>query len=101
MFFIKKNDKMRRKHGRGKVEKLKVMWKYIPTYKRLYQTMRWFLRDLRFQRDDSFDNRLFKIIETFMLHPTQSFLHKTQAFVHRFVFQKYQKTLLRTLKTTA
>jgi len=25
MFFIKKNDKMRRKHGRGKVEKLKVM----------------------------------------------------------------------------
>tara|TARA_B110000967_G_C18888209_1_gene565480 strand:+ start:3070 stop:3246 length:177 start_codon:yes stop_codon:yes gene_type:complete len=24
-FFIKKNDKMKRKHGRGKVEKLKLM----------------------------------------------------------------------------
>lgn len=101
MFFIKKNDKMRRKHGRGKVEKLKVMWKYIPPYKRLYQSMRWFLRDLRFQKNPLFLSRMLQTIETLFLTPRNSFLIQTQSFVHRFVFKKYQKTLLTTLRTTA
>lgn len=92
---------MRRKHGRGKVEKLKVMWKYVPVYKRLYQTMRWFLRDLRFQRHATFAARLNATLETLFLNPQASFLVKTQQFVHRFVYKKYQKTLLTTLRTTA
>lgn len=101
MFFIKKNDKMRRKHGRGKVEKLKVMWKYIPPYKRLYQAMRWLLRDLRFQKQASLTGRMHQIIDTLFTNPSASFLFKTQQFIHRFVYKKYQKTLLRTLRTTA
>lgn len=100
-FFIKKNDKMKRKHGRGKVEKLKLMWKYVPFYKRLYQTIRWLFKDLKFQKFKFLHLRLLDVIETFLLNPELSFLFRIKNFVHSFVFQKFKSTLLKTLKTTA
>ena len=99
-FFIKKTDKMRLKHARGKVEKLKVIWKYVPIYKRLYQSMRWMLKDLKFQKAKDVSHRLFLLIQTVLFTPDISFLTRLKTFVHGFVFYKYRKTLLRTLKTT-
>lgn len=100
-FYIKKTDKMRLKHARGKVEKLKVIWKYIPIYKRLYQTMKWLLKDLKFQKSRYFMWRLAGLIKTFLLTPEFSFLIKLKTFIHNFVFQKYRYTLLKTLRNTA
>lgn len=100
-FFIKKNDKLKRKHARGKVEKLKLMWKYVPFYKRLYQTIRWLFKDLKFQKFKFLHLRLLDVIETFLLNPELSFLFRIKNFVHSFVFQKFKSTLLKTLKTVA
>ena len=99
-FFIQKNDKLRRKHGRGKVDKMKVMWKYVPRYKRFYQAMHWLLKDLNFQKYKKLETRLFYVFETFLLTPELSFLTKIKNFVHSFVFKKHRKTLLETLKTS-
>jgi len=99
-FFIQKNDKLKRKHGRGKVDKMKVMWKYVPRYKRFYQAMHWLLKDLNFQKYKKLEVRLFHVFETFLLTPELSFLTKIKNFVHSFVFKKHRKTLLETLKTS-
>jgi len=99
-FFIQKNDKLRRKHGRGKVDKMKVMWKYVPRYKRFYQAMHWLLKDLNFQKYKRLEIRLFHVFETFLLTPDLSFLTKIKNFVHSFVFRKHRRTLLDTLKTS-
>ena len=100
-FYIRKVDKSIRKHSRGKSGKYTIMWKYVPIYKRLYITMRWLLKDLKFQKSKSFTSRLVKTLDTFLLTPQLSFVCKLRRFTHFFVFQNYKKTLLRSLKTTA
>lgn len=100
-FYIRKVDKSIRKHSRGKSGKYTIIWKYIPTYKRLFVTMRWFLKDLKFQKARTLDARLYKTIETFFLSPDLSFVAKLRRFSHFFVFQNYKKTLMRSLKSVS
>ena len=99
-FFIQKTDKLRRKHGRGKVEKLRLIWKFIPPYKRFYQSLKWLFRDLRFHKAPTLGLRLSYVFETFLLTPELSFLTKIKNFIHKFVFKKYRHSLLQTLKST-
>jgi hypothetical protein len=63
--------------------------------------MRWFLKDLKFQKLKTFDERLFKTLEVFFLSPNLSFISKLRKFTHFFVFQNHKKTLLKTLKSTS
>lgn len=100
-FYVRKVDKSIRKNSRGKSGKYTIIWKYVPLYKRLYVTMRWFLKDLKFQKFKTFDERLLKTIETFLFTPDLSFVYKLRKFTHFFVFQNHKKTLLKTLKSTS
>ena len=100
-FYIRKVDKSIRKHSRGKSGKYTIIWKYIPSYKRLFVTMRWFLKDLKFQKARHLDARLYKTIETFFLSPELSFVAKLRRFSHFFVFHNYKKTLMRSLKSAS
>ena len=99
-FYIQKTDKSKIKNSRGKVSKLKLLWKYVPPYKRFYQALRWLLKDLKFQKSNSFNVRLFNVFETFCLTPQLSFLWKLRNFVHFYVFRNFKKTLLRTLRSS-
>lgn len=98
-FYIKKVSKTLRKNSRGKSGKYMLIWKYVPVYKRLYVTMRWFLKDLRFQKSKDFHTRLLRIIEDFLVTPDLSFVSKVRRFTHKFVFAKHRHTLLKTLKS--
>lgn len=98
-FFIRRVNKDLRKNSRGKSGKYAVMWKYVPTYKRMYITMRWFLKDLKFQKPSTLAARFYQILEHLFLTPEVSFLHKVRYFTHRYVFKNFKKTLLRSLKS--
>ena len=98
-FYIKSVSKTLRKNSRGKSGKYMLVWKYVPIYKRLFLTMRWFLKSLRFQRARGFYGRLVRIIEDFLLNPDQTFVSKLRKFTHKFVFLKHRQTLMKTLKT--
>ena len=98
-FFVRRVNKDLRKNSRGKSGKYMVVWKYIPSYKRLYITMRWFLKDLKFQKPLTLEGRLYQILEALFLSPELSFLHKVRQFTHRYVFKHFKKTLLRSLKS--
>lgn len=100
-FYIRKVDKNIRKHSRGKSGKYTIMWKYVPVYKRLYVTIRWLLKDLKFQKANTFNDRLLRTLETFLTAPETSFVYKLRKFTHYFVFQNFKKTLFRTLKSTS
>ena len=100
-FYIRKVDKNIRKHSRGKSGKYTLMWKYVPTYKRFYLTMRWLLKDIKFQKLKTFQERLFKTFELLFISPQLSFVCKLRKFIHFFVFQNFKKTLLKTLKSTS
>lgn len=98
-FYIKKVSKTLRKNSRGKSGKYMLIWKYVPVYKRLFVTMRWFLKGLRFQKSRGFHERLHKIIEDFLLTPDLTFVSKVRRFTHKFVFAQHRQTLLKTLKS--
>ena len=98
-FFIRKVNKDLRKNSRGRSGKYTIVWKYVPVYKRLYLTMRWFLKDLKFQSQRVINNRFYTLIETLFLTPELSFVFKARRFVHHYVFKNFKKTLLNTLKS--
>ena len=100
-FFVKKVDKMKRKHSRGKTGKYSISWKYIPKYKRFIATLRWLTRDVRFQKAKTFDLRLLRSLETLLFDRQSHLVFKLRQFVHRFAYQNHKKTLLHTLKSTS
>lgn len=100
-FYIRKVDKSVRKNSRGKSGKYTIIWKYVPSYKRMYVTMRWLLKDLKFQKLKLFSERITRVLETFLLTPNLSFLLRLRKFVHTFVFQNFKKSLLKHLKSTS
>lgn len=100
-FYIRSVDKSIRKNSRGKSGKYTIIWKYVPVYKRLYITSRWLLKDLKFQKFKTFNERLIKTLEIFLLTPHLSFVARLREFTHTFVFQNYKKSLLKTLKSTS
>ena len=100
-FYIRKVDKLKRKHSRGKSGKYSIVWKYVPKYKRFITVLRWLVRDIRFQKFRTFGERLLRSLETFVLDPHSHLISKLRSFVHVFVFQHHKKTLLKTLRSVA
>jgi len=98
-FYVTKVDKMKRKHSRGKTGKYSIGWKFIPKYKRLLIVLRWLVRDIRFQKSKTLNNRILKSFENLLFDKSSHLVYQLRNFVHRFVFQNYKKTLLRTLKS--
>lgn len=99
-FYVRKVDKQIRKHSRGKSGKYSLVWKYVPAYKRMYTVMRWFLKDVKFQKGKTFKERLDKALTTFLYNPHNTFMGKCRKFNHFFVFLNFRKSLLKTLRST-
>ena len=97
-FFVKRVDKRKRKHSRGKSGKYSIVWKYIPEYKRILAVLRWLASDIRFQKGKTFRERLALSIETFFFSKQSHLILQVRSFVHTFAFQNFKKTLLRTLR---
>ena len=100
-FYIEKVDKAIIKNSRNKTDKLKLVWKFVPSYKRLYVTMTWLLKDLKFQKSKRFEIRLLKVLELLFITPQLSFIFKLKNFIHFYVFKNFKQTLLQTLRSTS
>ena len=98
-FFIKKVDKKIRKYSRGKSGKYSLVWKYVPIYKRLYTVMRWFYKEVKFQKALNFSLKFKKTIQNFLKAPNKTLLNKWRIFTHAFTFINYKKSLLSTLQS--
>lgn len=99
-FYVQKVDKMKRKHSRGKTGKYSISWKYVPKYRRLAAVLRWFVRDIRFQKQKTLELRILKSFETLFFDKESHLIHQLRQFVHKFAYQNHKKTLLKTLRTS-
>lgn len=100
-FYVRKVDKLKRKHSRGKTGKYTILWKYVPKYKRFITVLRWLVRDVRFQKARTFNQRLFRSLDMLLFDKSSHLVYKLRNFVHNFVFQNHKKTLLKTLKSVS
>jgi len=96
---IQRVAKSTRKNSRGKSGKYLILWKYVPTYKRLQIVLRWLLTDIRLSKGRTFALRCDQAFTTLTHQPKTSTLHKLRKFNHIFVFKYFRKTLLTSLKT--
>lgn len=100
-FSIKRVDKRKFKHSRGKSGKYTIIWKYIPQYKRMLTVLRWLAQDVKLQKGKTFERRFEMSLESFFFHQQQHLVSRLRRFVHSFAFQNFKKTLLRTLRQTS
>jgi hypothetical protein len=100
-FYVRKVDKLKRKHSRGKSGKYTILWKYVPRYKRFITVLRWFVKDVKFQKSRTFNQRLHRTLEILLFEPEHSLVTKFRNFVHNYVFQNHKKTLLKTLRSVS
>lgn len=99
-FYVKKVDKLRRKHSRGKTGRYEIVWKYVPKYRRFYVLLRWLLRDIRNQKFRTLDERFARSLETLVLNKNKHLISQLRKYVHKFVFENMRNTLLNSLRAT-
>lgn len=100
-FFVYNVDKNIRKYSRGKSGKYVFIWKYIPSYKRLFITMRWIIKDIKFNANRKLVDRVMDSLLKLTLEPRNSFSFRSHFFAHNYVFRNLKKTLMVNLRTTA
>lgn len=98
-FYIERIAKSIRKNSKNKSGKFKLIWRYVPPYKRVYVSIMWFVRDLKFQKSKTFNQRLYKSLESLFITPDLNLLKKMKDFIHYYVFKNFKLTLLKTLKS--
>jgi hypothetical protein len=100
-YFIYSVDKNIRKYSRGKSGKYTFIWKFIAPYKRTNLAVRWIIKDIKFNQNKVFSNRLIKTFENLLFFPEKSFSWKSKVFSHNYVFKNFRKSLMSSLKTTS
>lgn len=99
-YFIYNVDKNIKKFSRGKSGKYVFIWKYIAPYKRNYVSMKWLIKEIKFNNDKLFYNRIKKLFLMFSSNPELTFAWKSKNFSHNYVFKNFKKNLLTNFLTT-
>jgi ribosomal protein S7 len=94
-------DKNVRKYSRGKSGKYSFVWRYIPSYKRRYLAFRWVIKDIRFNLNKSFSDRIFKTLLNLVTEPEKSFAWKSKNYTYAYIFKNFRKSLMHNLRTTS
>lgn len=100
-YFIYSVDKNIRKYSRGKSGKYTFIWKFVAPYKRIHLAVRWLIKDIKFNQNRSFHDRLFKTFNNIVISPEKSFSWKSKIFSHNYVFKNFRKSLMSSLRTTS
>lgn len=100
-YFIYSVDKNIRKYSRGKSGKYTFIWKYIPPYKRIFTSVKWIVKDIKFHQSRKITERLEKTFLNLTLNPDKTFAWKSKIFSHNYVFKNFRKSLMVSLKTTS
>lgn len=100
-YFIYSVDKNIRKYSRGKSGKYVFIWKFIAPYKRIHLSIRWLIKDIKFNQSRIFNERLLKTFDNLLFSPEKNFSWKSKIFSHNYVFKNFRKSLMTSLRTTS
>lgn len=99
-YFIYNVDKNIKKFSRGKSGKYVFIWKYIAPYKRNYISMKWLIKEIKFNNEKLFYHRIKKLFSIFSISMELTFAWKSKNFSHNYVFKNFKKNLLNNFLTT-
>jgi hypothetical protein len=97
-FYLNKVDKKIRKFSRGKSGRYKIIFKYIPKYKRQALVMRLLIKEVKFSTQYILLNRLKAILLTFIAAPRKSLPARIARFSHYYAFNTAPHQLLKLSK---
>lgn len=100
-YFIYSVDKNIKKFSRGKSGKYTFIWKYVAPYKRIFLTMRWLAKSIKFYSSKTFQNRLTMMFNELFYYPEKTFAWRSKIFSHNYVFKNFRKTLMISLRTSS
>jgi hypothetical protein len=84
------------KNTRGKSGKFMFLWKYVPTYKRLFVVISWLMRELRVIPQRKLSLRLVQLLGTMSQSPHKTWIHRVKYFSYNYVYRSCRKTLAST-----
>jgi len=84
------------KNTRGKSGKFMFLWKYVPTYKRLFVVMSWLMRELRVMSQRKLSLRLLQLVTNMSQSPLNTWVHRVKLFSYNYVYRGCKKTLAST-----
>ena len=99
-FFIYNVDKNIRKYSRGKSGKYVFVWKYVAPYKRPHISLKWILKDVKFNNNFKISKRLSDTFYKLSYEPKTSFAWRSNIFAHNYAFKNLKKTLMTSSRTT-
>jgi hypothetical protein len=97
-FYLNKVDKKVRKFSRGKSGKYKIIFKYIPAYKRQALVMRLLVKEIKFNTQHTLFRRLEAVLHTFITASTKSLPARVARFSHYYAFNTASYQLLKLSK---
>lgn len=97
-FYLNRVDKKVRKFSRGKSGKYKVVFKYVPEYKRQTLVMRLLVKEVKFSTQHTLSRRLEAILRRFITSPAKSLPARIARFSHYHAFNSAPHQLLRLSK---
>jgi hypothetical protein len=94
--YVYKISKNIYKNTRGKSGKFMFIWKYVPTYKRLFIVTSWLIKELRVLPQRKLRLRLEQLILHMSQSPLKTWAHRVKFFSYHYVYRSCKKTLAAT-----
>jgi len=88
------------KNTRGKSGKFMFVWKYVPTYKRLFIVSNWLIKELRVLTFRKLQLRLTNLLLNIAHVPKQMWAFRVKTFSYNYVYRSCRKTLASTYLST-
>lgn len=98
-YYIYKIDKNIRKYSRGKTGKYKFIWKYLPAYKRVINIFKLFLKDIKFNYNKKFKERINNLLLLLFFNIKSTFAWKSKTYAYNYIFKNFKSNLLLNFKT--
>jgi len=94
--YVYKISKNIYKNTRGKSGKFMFLWKYVPTYKRLFIVTSWLIKELGVLPQRKLKLRLTQLLLNMSQAPTKTWAHRIKFFSYNYVYRSCRKTLAST-----
>ena len=98
-FFIYNTPKNIKKNSKNKLNKYKLIWKYVIMYKRIFVAMKLIIKDIKYVNKRKYFNKLYVTLVNLFFNIKMSFIWKSKIFTYNYIFKNYRKTLMKTLQT--
>lgn len=98
LFSFHKIDKNLRKYSRKRSGKYKIVFQYLPYYKRFNFLIKLFKKDLKFLNFFKFNDKFFNSMKKLLFNKNKHFIWRIKYFTNSFIFKNFSKKAIKASK---